>query len=280
MRFWVVYNKQLKEEEKDKYCPADWIMFLNPIRQGEMPPAGYDIMTVDEIKAYQDKLWYHYIDLQTDRANYMATRKLRISDLLAYEYRQFHESKIDFTSHLKSGVYLEKKEVNMTKSGRPVNIIYYYDNQKIAEIKFEFEMDSLNFITRRVRKLGYFAIDNNVHEYYVIEDTAFSGLIPYQHQKRLEERTQARQWIIDSLKSDVDRMLTLSAQQNPTLAAALSAMINSFWVEYNPHLAAFISAGGTYLRSKFQNDTTYPFLNSVVAPNITARMYIVDKLTY
>jgi hypothetical protein len=181
--------------------------------------------------------------------------------------------------HLKSGVNLEKKEVLMSKNGRPVKAIYYYEDKKIAEINFYFETDSQNFITKKTEKLGYYSVDGIVHDFYTIYEMNFSSDNSYQRQKRLEERTQARQWIIDTLRADIDRILT-AATSNKDQEALVSSMINTFWVEYSPHLSAFINAGGTFLRNKFINDTAFVFLNSFVAPGVTVRAYIIDKLTY
>ena len=280
MNFSVIFNKDLPPETRDQYVPLDWPMFLSALRAGEFPPAGVARLSLDELNDLRNKLWPSYEELQKNKQSFLSTRKLRVMDLVAFEYKMNSPGKIDFTTHLKTGINLEKRDVIMTKSGRPTRIVYYYQNSKIAEITYMFEVDALNFMTRRKICLGYHAIDDQVHDRYVIEDLYYSGAIPYQHQKRLEERTQGRQFIIDSLRADIDRMLTTAITQNPTASNALSAMINSFWVDYNPHLSAFINAGGTYLRSKFQNDAIFPFLNSYVALGVTVRMYVMDKLTY
>lgn len=280
MNYSVIFNKDLPPETKDHYVPLEWPMYLSALKNGEYPAAGMAKLTLDELNDLKNKLWPEYEIMQKNKQTYLATRKLRVMDLVAFEFKTYSPAKIDFTSHLKSGFNLEKRDVFMTKNGRPIQVIYYFQDVKIAELTYAFEVDPLNFMTRRTVSLGYYAIDDVVHDRYIIEDMHFNGTIPYQHQKQLEERTQGRQFIIDSLRADIDRMLTAAITQNPTASGYLSAMINAFWVEYNPHLSAFINAGGTYLRSKFQNDSTYPFLNSKVAVGVTVRMYIVNKLTY
>ena len=280
MNYAVIFNKDLPPETRDAYVPLEWPMYLSGLKANEFPPAGVAKISLDQLNDLKNYLWPEYETLQKNKKDFLSTRKLRIWDLVSFEYRMYSPAKLDFTTHLKTGLNLEKRDVFMTKNGRPMRVVYYYQNTKIAEITFVFEADGLNFMTRKVVSLGYYSIDDMVHDKYVIEDRSYSGLVPYQHQKQMEERTEGRQYIIDSLRADIDRMLTTAMTQNPTASASLSAMINAFWVEYNPHLAAFINAGGTYLRSKFQNDTTYPFLNSYVAPGVTVRMYIMDKLTY
>jgi lysozyme family protein len=276
----VIFNKDLDDRKKDQWIPMGWPMFLSPLKKDEWPQAGIARLSLDEIDDIKNQLWPEYEKLQQDKKLYNEVDRLWILDLVAYEFKDWHPSKIDFTKHLKNGVFLEKREVQMLKNGRPVKSIYYYGQQKVAEILFEFESDELNFMTRRTEKLGYFSKDGDIHEHWTISDEFFSGSNTYQHSKRLQERTAARQLIVDSLRADIDKFLTISAQQNPTMSSALSAMINAFWVEYNPHLSAFINSGGTYLRTKFATDTTYPFLNSLVAPGVSVKAYIVDKLTY
>lgn len=280
MNYAVIFNRDLPPESRDPFVPLGWPMYLTALKAGEYPAPGISRMTLDDLNILKNNLSHEYDELQASKQVFLATKKLRVMDLVAFEYRSNSPAKIDFTQHLKSGVNLEKRDVVMTKSGRPTLVRYYYQDVKIAELTFDFEVDGLNFMTRKIIRLGYFSIDDQVHDKYIIEDRKYNGTIAYQHQQQLEERTIGRQYIIDSLRADIDRMLTTAISQNPTASGVLSAMINSFWVEYNPHLSAFINAGGTYLRSKFATDKTYPFLNSPVAPGITVRMYIMDKLTY
>lgn len=280
MKFAVVFNKDLAPQKQDSFIPLEWPMYLTAIKDDEKTAGGVQVISLEDLNVLKNKYQSDYEEMQAQKKDYFSTRKLRITDLIAFEYKDFNSSKIDFTLHLKSGLNLEKRDVYMTKNGRPIKIVYYFLDQKIAEVLCEFEVDALNFMTRKVRKLGYYSVDDLAHEHYIIEDLRFNGNISYQHQKRLEERTQARQYIIDSLRSDIDRILTVAVTQNPTASNYLSAMINAFWVEYNPHLSAFINAGGVYLKAKFASDTTYPFLNSLVARGVTVRMFVMDKLTY
>lgn len=309
MLYSVTKNNMMPAKRQDKYLPGEWPVEIDKISRAEDAPAGRWVATLQDIGALQDRLRDEYDRLRLLKFLNEADEKLLISDLVADEYRSFSPSKIDFTMHLRSDITLEKRDVGFLKNGRPTKATYYHGEVKVAEILFEFEADSLNFMTRRVRKLGYFTVSGRINQHYVIEDSKFRGDVPYQHKKRLEERTQARQWIIDSLRADVDKFLTPKPIPPPptyidedgneipptqeqidaynaavaaaqAYSAALGVMINNFWVEYTPHLDAFVNAGGTFLRSKFASETKYPFLDAQVAPGITARLYIVDKLTY
>jgi len=280
MYFAVIFNKDLIPEKYDHYVPAGWPMYLTALKKDEWPPAGVARVSLDELNRIKEDLWEDYYKLQQDRKTYVLNDRLRIFDLVAFEFRDWHPSKIDFTKHLKTGLTLQKREVVMTKSGRPVKSVYYYEDTPIAEILFIFETDVLNFMTRRTERLGYYSADGDIHETWIIYDEIFDPTNTYHHRKRLEERTQARQWIIDSLRADIDKFLTIAAQQNANLIGPLATMINTFWVEYSPYLSAFINSGGTFLRTKFSEETKYSFLDSYVAVGVTARMYIIDKLTY
>lgn len=278
MKFSVTYNYQLSVEKQDLYSPKNWIMFLVPYT--ESSPAGHDVLTLEQVQNHQDSLWSQYEKMQTDKKEYFSNKTCRITQFIHPDFKDNHLSKIDFTMHLKDGIFLEKKEVIVSKNGRPVKSIYYHCGKKIAEIVFEFANDSDGYMISRVEKLGYYCVDDSVLAYYIISNEKFSGAITYQHQKRVAERTQARQFIMDSLRADIDRMLKAASGGNSVMAGALAGMINTFWVEYNPFIEAFISSGGTFLRQKFLDETKYPFLNSVIAPSVTVRMYIADKLTY
>lgn len=280
MYFAVIFNKDLVPEKKDHYVPDGWPMFLTALKPGEWPPAGVTRLSLGDLEKIKNDLWDQYYKLQQDKKQYVINDRLRILDHVSYEFREWHPSKIDFTKHLKTGTTLEKREVAMTKSGRPIKSVYYFGNDKVAEIQFTFETDALNFMTRRTERLGYYSNDDDLHDMWIICDEHFSASNSYQHKKRMEERTSARQWIIDSLRADIDRFLTLAAQQNAALAGPLAVMINAFWVEYTPHFSAFVNSGGIFLRERFSAEAKYPFLDSYVAAGVTARMYIVDKLTY
>ena len=175
---------------------------------------------------------------------------------------------------------LEKREVSIAKNGRPVSSTYYFGNDKVARISFVFESDYLGFMTRRIEKLGYYSIDDQIHEEYIISDEKFARAITYQHQKRLQERVTARRWIVNSFMADIDAYTTAMIEAHPQAAGQASAAINQILVDYVPRMEAFVNSGGTFLRDAIASDTTHPFLNAVLAPGLTVRAYIVDKLTY
>jgi hypothetical protein len=280
MNFAVIFNRDLSADKQDPYIPQDWPMYLTALRAGDFAPAGQTTMSLDDLNSLKNALWQEYEDLQDAKEDYYSTRKLRIMDYVANEYIHFDPSKLDFTLHLQAGINLNKRDVTFTRAGRPMVSTYYLGQTKMAQITFTFEADSLNFMTRRIRMLGYYAVDDQIHDWYKIEDVAFDSHNTYQHQQQLEERSIARQWIIDSIRTGADRIMTASASVNPTKSVALQTELNNFWVEYGPYLAAFVSTGGTVLRQKFIDDTEYDFLDIPVAANYTVRQWIVSTLTY
>ena len=151
MKFSVVFNKDLAPQKQDAFIPLEWPMYLTAIKDDEKTAGGIQVISLEDLNVLKNKYQLEYESMQQSKAVYLSTRKLRVMDLVAFEYKDFHESKIDFTLHLKSGINLEKRDVFMTKNGRPTKIIYYYQDVKIAEITCSFEVDGLNFMTRKTR---------------------------------------------------------------------------------------------------------------------------------
>jgi hypothetical protein len=281
MKYEVTLNSDLPVSKRDNYIPLGWPIGFKEVKPGQKTSDGARILSNEEIEIIKNNLWAEYERLQQDYKTYIVNDRLRILDLVHEDFKNWHPSKIDFTKHLKEGVYLEKRDVTMLKNGRPTKAVYYWEDKKIAEIVFTFESDAQNFMTRRTESLGYYSQDEDIHDHWVISDEKYARAVPYQHQKRLSERVEARKWIIESMMADIDTLTFSAAASSPETAAYLSAAINQIMVDYSAQIDTFVKTGGTFFRASILNDTTHPILNTVVAPpNITMRMYIVDKLTY
>jgi hypothetical protein len=280
MNYGVIFNRDLPPETQDAYIPLDWPMYLKPLKGDEYPPAGIARLSLDELNELRNKLWPEYEELQKNKQVFLSTRKLRVMDLVAFDFKTWHPSKIDFTKHLQTNIVLEKREVAMAKNGRPVSSTYYYGDTKIADISFVFESDYLGFMTRRIESLGYYTVDDQIHDWYVLWDEKFSRAVTYQHQKRLQERVEGRRWIVNSFMADIDAYTTGLIESNPSMAGSAGAAINQLLVDYVPQMETFINSGGTYFRETIRNDTTHGFLSMPLAPGVTVRSYIIDKLTY
>jgi hypothetical protein len=281
MKYEVTLNSDLPVSKRDNYIPLGWPIGFKEVKPGQKTSDGARILSNEQLETIKNNLWSEYEILQQDYKNFIINDRLRVLDLVHEDFKNYHPSKIDFTKHLKDGVHLEKREVSMLKNGRPIKAVYYYGSLAIAEIAFSFEADAQNFMTRRTETLGYYSNNGHLHCSWVISDDFFARSLPYQHQKRLSERVEARKWIIESMMADIDTLTFSAAASSPETAAYLSAAINQIMVDYSAQIDTFVKTGGTFFRASILNDTTHPILNTVVAPpNITMRMYIVDKLTY
>ena len=92
--------------------------------------------------------------------------KLRIYDLVDDAFMSYLPYKIDFRKMLKPDIHIQK-DVIMHENGRPDYAIYTYNNENIAKIRFEFELNSLQLMTRRKEILIYFMFLIAFHEIYV-----------------------------------------------------------------------------------------------------------------
>ena len=281
MIYEVTLNSDLPINKRDNFIPLGWPINFKEVQPGQKTSDGARVLSDDQIEVIKNNLWTEYETLQQGYKNFVINDRLKVLDLVHDDFKNLHPSKIDFTKHLKEGVYLEKRDVTMMKNGRPIKAIYYWEEKKVAEIIFTFEADAQNFMTRRTEALGYYSQDGDMHDHWVISDERYARAVPYQHQKRLSERVEARKWIIESMMADIDTLTFSAGQSNPAAATYLSAAINQIMVDYSAQIDTFVKTGGTFFRAAILADTTHAILNTVVAPpNITMRMYIADKLTY
>lgn len=260
----------IKDEESDQYIRDGWqVMNENEFAQYKA--------------TYESEVEYF--------ANNVKDETLRVRQYLHQDFVHFHPSKIDFTLHLKPNINLIKN-ITMLKNGRPLVAKYYAPDTglQICEIKFEFVNNSAGFMTKRKELLGYCRNDGKIDEYYSIHSRDYNFANITQATESLSERVQARSNIIQEIKIVLNNTLInylISYGDNPIVANNKSLIIGKdFFNEYRFEISDFIEVaspgfkGKILLQDNGLENPKYPWLNAFVAPNVTLRMWIYDRLTY
>lgn len=216
---------------------------------------------------------------------------LRVRKYLHSDFFYFHPSKIDFTIHLKQNILL-RKEVEMYKSGRPKVAKYYSPdtNELVCEIKFEFVNNSSGFMISRKELLGYYQNDGTCTEYYTIHHRTYDFNNINQATESMNERVSARSNIIQEIKIVINSSLIkwlIDYGDAPSVAMNKSLVIGKdFFAEYRFEISDFIEVASPgfkqkiLLQDKDVENPKYPWLEKLLAPNVTLRNWIYDRLTY
>jgi len=188
--------------------------------------------------------------------------------------------------HLKPNICLQKVKV-MDKNGRPMRADYFYDGQKICEIKFEFEVDQLNFMTRRTEKLGYVNGAGATPEHYAIYDQTFSVMVPSQFGEMIKERAQARAIIFDEVKAIVSAVITQAYMSQGMTYPEVLQIAGAFWERYSAIIDSWVNTGTPELRTQIEADQITPFIDFILPAaltgepeNMTIRAYVIERITY
>lgn len=265
--------------------PSYWPWKVKNIIQSEVSQHEQDNWTIysdDEFNLYKES---KQKDFDTWYAS-LNSNNLRINGLIQDKFKDYHPSKVDFTFHLKPNICLQKKKI-MALNGRPVKSEYYYNNEKICEIVFEFTADQLNFMTRRKEKLGYVNFNGEIPEYFYIYDQTYSYTIETQFAEMITERAQARAIIFDSIKAICSGYLTgYYMYQGQTYSQVLQTLGN-FWESYSNSIDSWVNTGTPSLATKLTNedefsllDVLLPSANTGLQSNMSVRNYVIYRINY
>lgn len=291
VKFW---SQAPEEGWKLENVPSVWPWKQNQIQESERQvheSLGWSCFTAEEYASY---ISLHQETFNTWWANREAERnstRLKVYDLVQDEFQNYHPSKIDFTIHLKPNVVLNKK-TTMLKNGRPEKAEYFNGEEKICEIKFDFTVNAQNFMTSRTEKLAYVRGDNTLDIYYTIKTKTFDPTNFHDKAEVVEERSDARQYIMKEIKSVLSDTLGLYYIVLPPVGEKktpqeLWQIAGEFWTAYSSDIDAWYNTATEDFKTKIQNDVTFAFLNLVVpqaisqeATDKTVRQYIIDRITY
>ena len=206
----------------------------------------------------------------------IANYELRIKDLLLSEYKTLHSSKIDFRKHLAENIQLKNKDVTMN-NGRPVEAIYTLNGVNIARIRFEFEFDSIGFISRRKEILGYYNTNDEILEEYTISDEEYLDT-EYHLGKKMEEAILTRRNVLKTIMTVTNMVLLQNYLPLGQTVSQVQAMASQMFKTYNDDINVWIETGDGSLNQLIGNDMTYSWLDLEVSTGVTIRQFITSKI--
>lgn len=260
--------------------PSDWPAYTKEVINEEDPiDENWQRLEVSLFDAYMsdaNRMAAYEAALQY----YNNSKQLKVTEYVDDRFIDLPPNKIDFRRHLKDG-YVLNKTILMAANGRPVYALYKYEDAEIAKIKFEFETNGFNLVTRRTEKLCYFDLNGNESQDYIISDETWDLSQTYYLAKALNERYAARCKIFDEIKAYINAvMLNTYLTQNLTYQDVLQDGY-SFWKEYSSDIDAWLHIGASSpFTTRIENDTVFGFLNFQIVDNLTIRDWIVQRVTY
>ena len=260
--------------------PSDWPAYTKEVINEEDPiDENWQRLEVSLFDAYMsdaNRMAAYEAALQY----YNNSKQLKVTEYVDDRFIDLPPNKIDFRRHLKDG-YVLNKTILMAANGRPVYALYKYEDAEIAKIKFEFETNGFNLVTRRTEKLCYFDLNGNESQDYTISDETWDLSQTYYLAKALNERYAARCKIFDEIKAYINAvMLNTYLTQNLTYQDVLQDGY-SFWKEYSSDIDAWLHIGASSpFTTRIENDTVFGFLNFQIVDNLTIRDWIVQRVTY
>lgn len=214
--------------------------------------------------------------------NHISTEPhLRIYDLVDESFSSYLPNKIDFRKMLKINIHIQK-DVIMHENGRPDYAIYTYNNENIAKIRFEFELNDLQLMTRRKEILTYFDENNIESEEYIISDEIYNLNSEYHQTKVIIESTLCRENVLSNVKITLNSFLrNYFYQQNPDPNYVLSQMmiVADLFTVYSGSFESWLSTGLPTIINDLNSDTNYAFLDIELQPNFTIRQYAIMRFS-
>ena len=285
----IAFKKYSQAPQKPEGMPGNWPCVqigIEPREREAYLKTGHHIVTEDEFKAYLEEhqaefdLWFENHGSPTH------PNRLKVYDLVKDEFKFYHPSKIDFRRHLKPEVNLQKT-VEMLKNGRPKRAEYWFNSSKICEIRFDFEVDQLNFMTRRTEMLGYVNQSNEITKHYAIHDQVYDRFDTHHARERIRERVEGRSLILDEIKSKLEIYLFQYFTELGKPYSEILDLAGNFWASYASGVSAWLNTGTTQFKEAVLADETFEFLDLIIPPELTGapesmkiRDYIDWRLTY
>jgi len=270
--------------------PLDWPWLVQDIDdhdEASFADAGFIVLWPEEYDDYKFQRQESYDFWAATYNAEIQAQGLRVSDLLDESFKTLHPSKIDFTMHLKPNIALLKK-VTMLANGRPSVAKYYFasiaPDNLICEIAFEFDTNSLGFMTARREKLAYYRNDGTRGDQYLIHERHYDFGISFEACESLQERVQARTNIFQEIKMVVNGFLIqyFVAQGNGLATASGLALAQgkALTTKYRFDIDDFVQLATPDFKNNVLADTEFAWLDANIAAGVTVRQYIAGKLSY
>lgn len=296
MKYAIKFWSQAPETEdwvKDG-VPGDWPYKSQQISESNAESFkgfGWTVMEESEFQSYLSERQSKFDNWFANRSHLRNTTRLKVLDLVDEKFKNYHPAKIDFTIHLKPNVVLNKK-VTMLKNGRPEKAEYSYNGAPICEIRFEFQVNAQNFVTRRTEKLCYIQGNGQKGETYLIKDKIYDMTNFSDRAEIVEERSDARQYIMKEIKAVLNDVLgyyfiVLPPSNEKKTPKELWKIAGDFWSAYSSDIDSWYNTATEEFKNRILADDTFDFLNLIVPPAFsqeadakTVRQYIINRITY
>jgi len=189
-------------------------------------------------------------------------------------------TEIDFKRHTKPEIALRKK-TTIAPNGRPQKNSYYYNDELVATLTFEFT-DENSLMKTRKEIINYIKNDGSNGPDIVIKDKVYDHTDPDEGAECIDERIKSRKKIVGAMKAFLSGVI-MQALQAP-LPQVIS-VITPFWDDCYKERELFIEFGtsdwSTYLMGIDVQNTTYTYLSIPInAQGVTVRDYMVSRLNY
>ena len=257
-----------------------WTQLEIPDDQKEVfEQSGFIVLSLQDFNSYKNTYQESYDQWANSFDQNKTGQELRVIDYVSDNFLNLHPSKIDFRRHLKENIYLQKS-VTTLPNGRPVFSNYTYEGVLIAEIEFIFEVNQFNFMTRRTEKLSYYKRNGEKSEQWIIADDSYNANDPYHLREMMKERSEARSMIIEEIKAMSNGVLASYYIPQGKSYGEILVIAGDFWGKYSTSINAWINVGSPKFSQEISVDSEFPFLDVLISPTVTARQYILSKLTY
>lgn len=117
-------------------------------------------------------------------------------DLISLDFINLPLYKLDFTLHLKPYIFLEKI-TEFDVNGRPAWIDYYFGNEKIVRIIYEFELYQDSYIKNRKVSNQWYYLNDELSEAYIWHERFFDKNILYHKLQMIREKREAENNLTD-----------------------------------------------------------------------------------
>lgn len=260
--------------------PSDWPAYTRTVIDVEEPvETNWQRLSDDDFQAYITDI-DRVARYDAAVLHYENSKILKIYALVDDRFSDLPPNKIDFRRHLKDGIVLSKAII-MAINGRPVKAEYRNGNDLVAQILFVFETNDFNLVARRIERLGYFNLNGDIPEEYVISDEAWDLSQTYYLAKAVNERFMARGKIFDEVKAYINAIMLQSYLSNGKTYQDVLVDGYSFWKQYSTDIDAWfhIGASGPFV-TRILADTEFAFLDLNIDANTTIRQWIVNRVSY
>jgi len=189
-------------------------------------------------------------------------------------------TEIDFKRHTRPEIALRKK-TQIAPNGRPLKNDYYFNDELVATLTFEFT-DQNSLMKTRKETINYIKNDGSSGPDILIKDKIYDHTDPDEGAECIDERIKSRKKIVGAMKAFLSGVI-VQALQKPL--PEVIGIITPFWDDCYKERDSFVEFGTSdwsqYLMGIDVANTAYTYLGIPInAEGVTVRDYMVSRLNY